>query len=505
MTALPHVHATVVHMLDATARAHGEREALVCGSERLSYEAYRAAVAGFANELRRLDLAGKRIALVLGNSIDICIAMFAVHAAGAVCVPLNPIYTIHELGPILEDADPAAIVFSESLGATLHPVLDRLAVGARFAIGSAVGSRRLHHAAADESLPEPMPAAADIATLQYTGGTTGRSKGAILTHGAIATNISQRQALVPTGTGGERILCTMPLFHVYAVAMCLHNAVYSAATLVILPRFTADAVFATQESERFTILAGSPTVFTALMADPRFAAGRFEHIRMSYSGSAPLPAALLGKWEDLTGAPVLEGYGLSESGPVLSFNPSQGVRKPLSVGLPVPGTQLQIVDAIEGERVLGIGEIGEIRVRGPQIMRGYRNRPEETAAALRDGWLYTGDLGELDADGYLYIRDRKKDMILVSGYNVYPREVEEVLFGHPDVLEGAVIGVPDDYRGNSVKAFVVVREGQGLDEKALDRWCRERLAAYKVPRIYEFIQALPRTPVGKIDRKQLRA
>ena len=241
-----------------------------------------------------------------------------------------------------------------------------------------------------------------------------------------------------------------------------------------------------------------------MMAHERFSPERLRGLRVSYSGSAPLPASLLERWESVTGAPVLEGYGLSETGPVLTFNPLHGVHKPQSVGLPLPQTELQIVDAANEEQVLGVNQIGEIRVRGPQIMTGYRNRPEETAQALRNGWFYTGDLGEIDADGYLFIRDRKKDMLLVSGYNVYPREVEEVLYLHPGVREAAVIGAPDERRGSLVKAFVAFREGAQVDASELDTFCRTRLAAYKVPRAYEFVAALPKTSVGKVDRKQLR-
>ena len=248
----------------------------------------------------------------------------------------------------------------------------------------------------------------------------------------------------------------------------------------------------------------SPAIFTAMMAHERFSPERLRGLRVSYSGSAPLPASLLERWESVTGAPVLEGYGLSETGPVLTFNPLHGVHKPQSVGLPLPQTELQIVDAANEEQVLGVNQIGEIRVRGPQIMTGYRNRPEETAQALRNGWFYTGDLGEIDADGYLFIRDRKKDMLLVSGYNVYPREVEEVLYLHPGVREAAVIGAPDERRGSLVKAFVAFREGAQVDASELDTFCRTRLAAYKVPRAYEFVAALPKTSVGKVDRKQLR-
>ena len=506
MMQLPRVFPTVVHMLAEAARAERDREALVCGADRITYEEYLASVARLAHELLALGAAGGRVALVMVNSVDICIAMFATHAARAQVVPLNPIYTARELTPIIADAAPHAIIYDSAVAATIEPLAGSLAIAHLIRVGS--DARRLFGAATvpdhgERTLPDPRPEPDELATLQYTGGTTGRSKGVNLTHRTVSINISQRESLVPTRRGAERILCVMPLFHAYASAMCLHNAVYCQSTLVIVPRYQADTVFDLLDRERITVLAGSPTVFTGLLASPRFAAARFPDLDVSYSGSAPLPENLLAQWEQATGAPVIEGYGQTESGPVISFNPLHGVRKPRSVGVAVPGTELQIVDAAAGRTVLGAGQIGEIRVRGPQLMSGYRGLPRETADALRDGWLYTGDLGELDGDGYLYIRDRKKDMCLVSGYNVYPREVEEVLYLHPAVVEAAVIGVDDTYRGAAIRAYVALNDAS-VTQADLDRHCRGNLAAYKVPREYVFLANLPKTPVGKIDKKALR-
>ena len=500
--------ASVVHLLLEAASRWPRREALVCDGVRVNFAQYRDCVATLANELTAHGARGRRVALVMGNGIDICIAMFAAHAAGAQVVPLNPIYTGRELGQILEDADAQVIIHDASVAPVLGPLLALKPVPYVIEIGGAAGRRlfnpRLDALTAGARMPEPLPDPASLATLQYTGGTTGRSKGVNMSHRAIATNIAQRESLLPTGRDGERILCMMPLFHTYAVAMCLHNAVNCGGTLVILPRFTPEALFDLMLAERITILAGSPAVFTALFKHVDFSEHYFRNLRMTYSGSAALPEALLTRWEEATRAPLLEGYGQSESGPVLTFNPLHGRRKPQSVGIALPGTQIQIVDASDATSVLGAGQIGEIRARGPQIMDGYRNRPVETAQALRDGWLYTGDLGEFDADGYLYIRDRKKDMVLVSGFNVYPREVEEVLSLHSAVLEAAVIGVADEQRGALVKAFVVHRAGAAATAETLDAHCRKNLAPYKVPRAYVFLDRLPKTTVGKTDKKQLR-
>jgi long-chain acyl-CoA synthetase len=280
--------------------------------------------------------------------------------------------------------------------------------------------------------------------------------------------------------------------------------VYACGTMIVTPRYTPETVFDLLSTERITIFAGSPTLFVGLMSHPQFAQADFSRIHLSYSGSAALPEELLRRWEQATGAPVIEGYGQSEAGPVISFNPQDGIRKPGSVGIPVPDTLVEIVDTDEGLRVLPVGEKGEIRVRGPQVMAGYRNLPGETAATLREGWLYTGDIGEFDSDGYLYIRDRKKEMAKVSGFNVFPREIEEVLYLHPGVQEAAVVAVPDSYRGEIVRALVVPR-GKDVTIAQLTEHCKANLAKYKVPATVSLVSELPKTGVGKIDKNRIRA
>ena len=505
MNDLPHVYPSVVHMFAQAVADVPQREALVCGDERLDYAAYGRCVAGFAHDLVASGAAGRNVGIVLGNSIDICIALFATHAARARTTACNPGYTARELRAIFEDADLHTVIYGVERRAVVEPVADALGIARRICVGS--NARRLT-AWCDEpglALPQPLPAPDELASLQYTGGTTGRSKGVNLTHAAVATNISQREALLPVRRDGARLLCITPLFHVYASATCLHNMAYAQGTLAILPRYTPEAVFETLARERITHFAGSPTIFTGLMAHPSFAQADFSTLELSYSGSAPLPEELLKRWEAATGVPVIEGYGQSEAGPVISFNPLHGVRKPGSVGIPVPRTEVQIVDLDAGVHVLGAGEKGEIRLRGPQVMSGYRNLPGETAAALRDGWLYTGDIGEFDADGYLFIRDRKKEMAKVSGFNVFPREIEEVLYQHPAVQEVAVVAVPDAYRGEAVVAYVVPRAAHAASDEALLDHCRDNLARYKVPSRMHLVAELPKTAVGKLDKVRLRA
>ncbi|MFO0988492.1 MAG: AMP-binding protein [Alphaproteobacteria bacterium] len=502
---LPRVFPTVVHMLGEAAARAPRREALAMGGERLTYEEYARCAAGLAAELKALGAAGQRVAFVLGNSIDICIAYFGAHAAGAQAVPLNPLYTARELEQMLGDAAPVAVFYEAAVAAAVEPVAAKLGIPHRWLAGD--GGRRLtewrNEAGLEGELPLPDPDT--LATLQYTGGTTGRAKGVNLTHHAYAMNISQREALMPSRPDVERILCVMPLFHVYASHVCLHTAAYARGTLAILPRYHPEETVSALARERITIFAGSPTIYTSLLGYEGFAHADLASLHYSVSGSAALPATVLAQWEARAGTPIVEGYGQSEAGPVLTYNPLHGVRKPGSVGVPVPDTEVQIVDLESGARVLGPGEKGEIRARGPQIMQGYRNLPKETAETLRGGWLYTGDIGEFDVDGYLYIRDRKKEMVIVSGYNVFPREIEIVLYQHPAVREAGVIGAPDSYRGEIVKAYVSLKPGAAATADDLLAHCRANLAKYKVPSALEIVDDLPKTAVGKIDKKQLKA
>lgn len=455
-------------MLAAAAAARPGAEALVCAGRRFTYLDYWRAVAGLARALG--DRRGQRVATRLGNSIEACVAAFGVLASGAQHVPLNPLYTAAELEPILADAEPSAFITEMRLSAV-------------------------------EDLPS-RPDPQTLALLQYTGGTTGRAKGVNLTHRAIASNVAQREALLPTRADAERILCVMPLFHSYAMAMGLFLAANCRGTLVILERYRPEMLLDAIERERITLFPGSPTLFTSLMAHPRFAATDWSSVHTCYSGSAPLPEATLERWREAVGAPVYEGYGQTEAGPVLAFN-APGRVKAGSVGVAVPETEIQIVDVARGERILPAGERGEICARGPQVMQGYRHRPRETAEALRGGWLYTGDIGEMDADGFLYVRDRKKDMVIVGGYNVYPREVEEALSAHPAVAEAAVVGGPDAYWGEALHAYVALR-GSATSAQLLEH-CRSRLARYKIPATLEILDALPKTTVGKLDKPALKA
>jgi long-chain acyl-CoA synthetase len=496
------VHSSIVAMLEHTADAFPTREAIVFGDIRWTYAQLHAAVAGFSRWLRERGAAGARVATLLPNSLLTCIAPYAIASAGAQQVPLNPLYTPRELGYMLRDAKPQLLVVADELASRVRPLLEQ-APHREFVLASEL------EASCRQWCQEPLaalahPAPESLALLQYTGGSSGFPKGVNLTHRALATNIAQRDALLPVARNGERVLCVMPLFHSYAMAMGLFLCGYAGATLVVLPGYHPDRVLEAIARERITIFPGSPTIFTGLMQCAAFARTDWSRVHTCYSGSAPLSRETMERWQQATQAPIYEGYGQTEAGPVLSFNPAAGPVKIGSVGIPVPGTELQVVDVETGTRVLPAGGRGEIRARGPQVMAGYLNLPAETAEALRHGWLYTGDIGEFDADGYLFIRDRKKDLVIVGGYNVYPREVEEVLFTHPDVVEAAVVGQPDAYRGEVLLGFVVLRAGAAFDEEAMKAFCGEQLARYKIPARIEQLQALPKTSVNKMDRKALK-
>ena len=501
MTAtMPHVYPTVLHMVAAAAAAVPERRALQCGTETLIYRDYAACIAGFAAELGP-DMRGARVAVLMGNSLDAAIAIYAVAAAGAQLVPLNPAYTMHELEPILLDADPVAIVCDAGLEIAVRALARRTGIKRCIAVGP---DNRLTAWRGSLLSIQSFPTPESLALLQYTGGTTGRAKGVNLTHAALSTNVAQREALLPSADG-ERILAVTPLYHSYAMAMGLHLASYCRGTLTTLPRYHPKDALETITRERITLFAGRPTLFVGLPGHADFGATDFSSLKLCFSGASALPVETMRRWEQATGCGICEGYGQTEAGPVLTYNPRHGLRKIGSVGVPLPLTEVEIVDTETGTTALPTGESGEVRARGPQIMTGYRNRPDETAAALRDGWLYTGDIGAFDEDGYLFIRDRKKDMVIVGGFNVYPREIEEVLCKHLDVVEAAVVGVADSYRGEILKAFVVLIPAAKVTADDLLSYLRERLTKYKIPAQIVITATLPKTAVGKLDKVSLRA
>jgi long-chain acyl-CoA synthetase len=352
----------------------------------------------------------------------------------------------------------------------------------------------------------PGSGADQVAVLQYTGGTTGRAKGAMLTHRNLLSNAVQaynwQGERGPVG-GESRILCAAPFFHVYGLTIGMNLAVIAGATMLLVPRFFPKEIAGIAQKYQPQLFPGVPTMYVALSDLPGFSSEQWGSLEVCLSGAAPLPAEVQRRFQEVSKTRLVEGYGLTEASPVTHCNPVLGEARPGSIGVPFPDTDATITDP-DTWAPLPVGAVGELTVKGPQIMKGYWNRPEETAQILRDGWLHTGDMATMDEDGYFTIVDRKKDLIIAGGYNVYPREVEEVLFMHSAIREAAVIGVPSEYRGETVKAVVVLREGSAISEQEVISFCREKLAAYKAPKTVEFRDELPKTLVGKVLRRELR-
>ncbi len=500
---------TLLDMLATSAGRVPHRPALVFRERRVSYAQLLAGARGVGALLQALGVRrGDRVVLVLPNAPEFGVGYFGILAAGATVVPLNPLLKAKEVRFILEDSRPAAMVCV----AMTYPLLQ----GARRGLGRHIPVLALDPIAsglesgdiawgAGETLPQAattaLVEAEDVAACLYTSGTTGRPKGAMLTHRNLLANIQSFQEILAV-TEADVFLTVLPMFHAFAATVMFLEPLSVGACIVVEPRFAPELVLKAIALHRVTLFAGVPTMFAVLAGLPRPAAD-LSPWRLCISGGAPLPPAILEAFEAKYGVPIFEGYGPTECAPVLTVNPPRGLRKIGSVGPAITQVELRIVD--DAGAPVPVGRVGEIVARGPNVMQGYWNRPEETAEVLRDGWYHTGDLGRVDEDGYYSIVDRKTDLILVGGLNVYPREVELVLADHPAVVEAAVIGVPDPVRGEAPKALVVLREGKPADPQALLQWCRQRLANYKVPREITLVPSLPKTFTGKILKTELRS
>jgi len=457
---------------------------------------------------------GDRVAIMLPNCPQLVVSYYGVLKAGAVVVMTNPMYMEKEITHQLNDAGAETIIVLDLLYSRVQNVRESTALKNVIVVSlfpgtsvpdNTIGFDELINQAEPEPPQVKIEPKVDPALLQYTGGTTGVAKGAMLTHYNLVVNTIQCKEVTGGNfqPGEEKILEVVPLFHVYGMTAGMNLAVAVAGAQILIPRFEIDWVLQAINDCRPTIFPGAPTIYIAVLNHPKVGEYDISSIKFCISGSASLPVEVAAQFEKLTGGKLVEGYGLTEASPVVAVNPLFGVRKPGSIGQPVPDTDCCIVDLETGEKELPAGETGELIVRGPQVMKGYWNMPEETALTLRNGWLYTGDIARMDEDGYIFIVDRKKDLIIAGGFNIYPRDVEEVLYEHPGVAEAAVIGVPDEYRGETVKAFIVLKEGETADAGEIMAFCRERLAAYKVPRIVEFREQLPKTIIGKVLRRVL--
>ena len=501
----------------------------------LTYEALWRQILSLAHALRERGVnRGDRVAIMLPNSPQAVIAYYAVLWLGAVVVLTNPLYVEREMEHQWVDAGATVLVTLDHLYPRVEKVLPKTSIrllivtslreyfplilkvlypieARRKKLFTAVpyGSGTLNFSELVRNTPPTPPSCPagpdDLALLQYTGGTTGVAKGVMLIHRSIVANVVQISSWFPDlHCGRERFLSILPFFHVFGMTVSMNFPLYTGCTAIIVPRFEAGELLKTIHRSKPTLFPGVPTLFTGLVGHPKLRSHNLSSIRFCVTGSAPMPVEVLRRFEELTGGIIIEGYGLTEASPVTHVNPIKGLRKAGSVGIALPDTDCRVVDLETGERDAPVGQEGELVVRGPQMMRGYWQMPEETKTALRDGWLFTGDIAVMDEDGYVFVVDRKKDMIIAGGYNIYPREIDEVLYEHPGILDAVAVGVPDPYRGETVKAFVVPRPGESLTEAEVIRFCRERLAAYKVPRSVVFRESLPKTIIGKVLRKELR-
>jgi long-chain acyl-CoA synthetase len=476
--------------------------------------------------LARFGIAkGDRVGIMLPNCPQYVIATFAILRLGAIVVNINPIYTAREVLGVATDSGIRALVALDvlaplALGIRADTALEQIIVTSLGEYSAAAAAPpRIEGAitfadlvnAGEPDLPIVPLAPDDLAVLQYTGGTTGTPKGAMLTHGSIFANLVQTEAFMyrTLQRGEPRYLLVIPYFHIYAFTVGMMKGIWVGALQILLPKYDPEQVLNAIRDFSPTYFPAVPTVFVSLLNHPKVKEYGLQNVRTFNSGGAPCPIEVLEQWEKTIGRPLNEGYGLSETSPVTHTTAQLALRKLGSIGLPVPDTDMKIVDVDTGLREMPVGESGEVCIAGPQVFKGYWNRPEETAYALRmhvDGrmWFHTGDIGRMDADGYSYIVQRKKDLIIVDGFNVYPSEVETVLYSHPAVRLAAVIGIPDAYHGEVVKACIALKEGATVDTAEIVAHCTCGLAAYKVPRHVEIRDGLPMSAVGKILYRVLR-
>lgn len=533
-------------LFEETAKRLPNKVALIFEGRKITFSELDKFSSSFANFLQDIGIKkGDRVAIYLPNLPQFAIAFLGILKAGAIVVPHNPLYVERELEHQLNDSGAKAIITLDKIGDVnfyerVKAVKDKTKLEHVIvtnlgdflpSIKSFLG-RLLGKVPKKEKYPDAydlmdilrkyppeykkveINPEEDLALFQYTGGTTGVPKGAMLTHYNIVANAIQIKTWANV-TEEDIMMGVLPFFHIYGLTVAFVSSMLIGNTVIVVPRFETKHVLSLVQKYKVTLFPGVPTMYVAMVNYPEITKYDLSSIQACISGAAPLPVVVRKKFMELTGGILVEGYGLSEASPVTHVNPMDDPKKIRdgSIGLPIPNTDARIIDIETGEP-LPPGEIGELAIRGPQVMKGYWNKPEETAQTLVDGWLRTGDIAKMDEDGYFYIVDRKKDMINAAGYKVWPREVEEVLYRHPAVKEAAVIGVPDPYRGETVKAYIVpkeeykyVFEDEAKKEELiedLEKFCREHLAAYKVPRLYEFREELPKTLVGKILRRVLR-
>ncbi|WP_027369571.1 long-chain-fatty-acid--CoA ligase [Desulfovermiculus halophilus] len=522
--------------LDRAAARYPQRPALVFQNLRLGYAQLKEQAETVAANLQRLGVGkGDRVAIMLPNLPQTVIAYWGVLKAGAVVVMTNPLYMEKELVHHITDSGSRVMITLDRLWPKISSLWSKLELdtvittsvgdGLRFPLnilyplkarrektavsvphdGKSVLPWKALTRRKAPFAPVEIDPRKDLAVLQYTGGTTGLAKGVMLGHDNLGANVQQCSAVLHTiGDEPEVFLGLLPFFHVYGLTVCINFATALAATVSPYPQFVPQEVLKAIDKVKPTIFPSAPAVFNALLQQKNIRDFDLRSIRYCVTGSAPMLVELAKQFKDLTGAEIIEGFGLTETSPVTHLNPLRGKRKTGSIGLPFPDTDVSIVDTEMGVEHLPPGRSGELIIRGPQVMHGYWGRPDETAQTLRGGWLYTGDIAYMDEEGYFFIVDRKKDLIISGGYNIYPREIDEVLYEHPKVADAVCVGVPHKTRGEIVKAYIVPKPGQELDKKEVLGFCRQKLANFKVPKKVEFREELPKTVVGKVLRRALK-
>ncbi|MCH2081416.1 MAG: AMP-binding protein [Saprospiraceae bacterium] len=531
----PDAYPTLVAMFEETFKKYAKRPAFSCMGKTLSYEQVDKLSKNFGAYLHSRGLeAGDRIALMMPNLIQYPIALFGALRAGLLVVNTNPLYTPREMHHQFTDAGVKAIIIAENYAANLQKIISDTEIKTVIitSLGEMLGFpkkqlinfvvRNIKRIVPKYDIPNTVSFTEaltqgkkftlkpyqgtqdDVIVLQYTGGTTGVAKGAMLTNRNLVSNMQQiRSWMMPfLKEQGEIAICPLPLYHIFAFTVnCLAMMNIGALSVLITNPRDLSSVVKVMKTHPFTLFTGVNTLFNALVNYKDFASVDFSSLKVSVGGGMAVQRSVAEKWQKITGCFLSEGYGMTESSPVATTNPLDGTGRLGTIGLPLPSTIMRIVD--DQGAALPIGEVGEIQIQGPQVMKGYYNRPEATANTIKDGWLSTGDIGKMNEEGFFQIVDRKKDMILVSGFNVFPNEIEEVIASHPKVMEVAAVGVPHEKSGEVVKVFIVKKD-KSLDKKEIIAFCRENLTGYKVPKEVVFKKDLPKTNVGKILRRELR-
>jgi long-chain acyl-CoA synthetase len=523
-------------LLDRAADENPRQTACLFRNYRITYRELRDQAEIMAANLRLHGLnAQDKVSIMLPNLPQTVLSFWAALKAGGVVVMTNPLYMEKELVRLFTDSGVRFVISVDLCWPKLNSLRDRLGVEKYFITSLADALRfplnwlyRVKARRNGTARPVPydnekiLPYASllrgsrrlavqvdkpteTLALLQYTGGTTGEPKGVMLTHANLTFNVEQALSVLHTLRGKPHIFAALlPFFHVYGLSTCLLVPTALRAALIVIPRYEPGELLRLIAEHKVTLFPGAPSIYLSLMQHKEFTKHDLSSIQYCISGSAPIPASALERFQNLTGCKIIEGYGLTESSPITHLTPTLGKQKLGSIGMPLPDTEARIVDMEVGALSVPQGKMGELIVRGPQVMRGYHNSPDETAGALRNNWLYTGDIAYMDEDGYFFIVDRKKDMVIVGGYNVYPREIDDVLLEHPKIKEAVAVAVLHPTRGETLKAYVVPKPGAELTAAEVVGHCRRQLANYKVPRQVEFRESLPRTITGKVLRRALR-